>query len=100
ASDRERSRRLQGRLSSRSFSTPAARKATRTSSPLPTQRSSSMRLAVGVTRRQDRLNLVEVCRRLLRSDAEALDVRIQQLGYRAEIPGDERTIALRDRVPA
>src|SRR5207253_523275 len=37
---------------------------------------------------------------LLRSDAEPLDVRIQELGDRAEIPGDKRPIATEDRVHA
>src|SRR5206468_212928 len=55
---------------------------------------------VRVTRSQDRPYLVEVCRRLLRSDAEPLDVRIQELGDRVEIPGDKRPIATEDRVHA
>src|SRR5437763_201348 len=43
-------------------------------------------IAVRMTRGQHRLYFFQVCRRLLRGDAEPLDVRIQQLRDRAEIP--------------
>src|SRR5205085_11430523 len=57
-------------------------------------------IAVRMTRGQHRLYFFQVCRRLLRCDAEPLDVRIQQLRDRAEIPRDERPIAVQDRVHA
>ena len=51
-------------------------------------------------RSQDRLDLVKVCRRLLPSDAEPLDVRIQELRDRVEIPGNKGPITTEHRVHA